>query len=161
MFSEVTASWNIRDSEIPEIWYCRVWAQCPFWGRRVTGLWNWGKVAELEMCKLIWVFAVVIEYFFTQHHLNWSDPCKSWCKSRAVGKREYLIIIFLISHWNHMLWPLIWTILTRRFWWGGHNICFYAELTKLSLIITKYSLLCRALKTCSIVKAIYMQSMPF
>ena len=27
----------------------------------------------------------------------------------------------------------------------GHNICFYAELKKLSLIITKYSLLSRTL----------------
>ena len=27
----------------------------------------------------------------------------------------------------------------------GHNICFYAELTNLSLIITKYSLLSTAL----------------
>ena len=46
------------------------------------------------------------------------------------------MIIFLISHQN-----LDETVQMR-----GHNICFYAELTKkVSLIITKYSLLSRAL----------------
>ena len=35
--------------------------------------------------------------------------------SRALDKREYLIMIFLISHQNRMLWPLIWTVSLR---WG-------------------------------------------
>ena len=48
--------------------------------------------------------------------------------SRALDKREYLMINFLISHRNHMLWSLIWTVLLR-----GHNIHFYAELTKIIL----------------------------
>ena len=28
------------------------------------------------------------------------------------------MISFLTSHWNHMLWPLIWTVSSRQFRWG-------------------------------------------
>ena len=58
---------------------------------------------------------------------------------RALDKREYLMIIFLISHRNHMLWPS-----SEPSHQDGsdefHNIRFYAEFTKLILIITIYSL---------------------
>ena len=47
---------------------------------------------------------------------------------RALDKREYLMIIrdnfFLISHRNHMLWPLIWTVSSRRFRWGVTTYVF-------------------------------------
>ena len=46
-------------------------------------------------------------------------------------------IIVLISHWNHMLWPLIWNVSLRQ--------VFVQNWQKLSLITTKYSLLSRAL----------------
>ena len=64
---------------------------------------------------------------------------------RALVKREYLMIFFLISHWNHMLWPLIWAVSLRRFRWRVRTLCFYAELPKLPLSITKFSLFSRAL----------------
>ena len=52
-------------------------------------------------------------------------------KARALDKREYQIIIFLSSHRNHnVVTPhlnrLIETVQMR-----GHNICFYAVLTKI------------------------------
>ena len=52
--------------------------------------------------------------------------------TRALDKRAYLMIIFLISHRHYMLWPLIWTVRMR-----GHNIWFHAEFTK---IIPNYHL---------------------
>ena len=61
-------------------------------------------------------------------------------------EREYLMIIFLISHRNHMLCPLIGTVSSRRFRWGVTTYVFMHTLQKLSLLITKYSLLSRALK---------------
>ena len=42
---------------------------------------------------------------------------------RALDKREYLMIIFLISHRNHNVVMMV----QMR----GHNIGFYAELTKI------------------------------
>ena len=60
---------------------------------------------------------------------------------RALDKREYLMILFLISHRNDMSWPLIWNVSSRRFRWGvgGHNIWFYAELTKIIPNTPSYS----------------------
>ena len=49
-------------------------------------------------------------------------------------------MIFLISQQNHMLCPHL-NRLNETVQIRGHNICFHAELTKLSLIIAKYSLL--------------------
>ena len=43
---------------------------------------------------------------------------------RALDKREYLMINFLISHQNYMMWPLIWTVSTRRFRWGVTTYVF-------------------------------------
>ena len=65
-------------------------------------------------------------------------------RGRALDEKEYLMIIFLISHPNHMLWPLIWTVSLRRFRWGVTTFILMQKL-RLSLIITKYSLLSRAL----------------
>ena len=51
-------------------------------------------------------------------------------KSRALDKREYLMIFFLISHQNYVVTPhlnrLIETVQMR-----GHKIYFYAELIKI------------------------------
>ena len=41
------------------------------------------------------------------------------------------MIIFLISHRNHMLWPIIWTVSSRRFRWGVTTYVFIAELMKI------------------------------
>ena len=70
-------------------------------------------------------------------------PKQVWW-NRAVGKRAHLMIIFLISHWNHMLWPLIWTVSSRRFRWGSQHMFLCRINKKLSFIITKYSHLSRA-----------------
>ena len=50
-------------------------------------------------------------------------------------------IIFLISHWNHMLWPFIWIVWSMQFRWEVTTYVFLQSWQKLSLIITKYSLL--------------------
>ena len=50
----------------------------------------------------------------------------------ALDKREYLVIHLLISHRNrHMLWPLIWTVLRRRFRWGVTTYGFMEILQKI------------------------------
>ena len=67
-------------------------------------------------------------------------------QSRAQDKRKYLMIIFLIAHQNYMLWSLIGTVSSRWFRWGVITYVFMQNWQKLSLIITKYSLLSRALK---------------
>ena len=47
-------------------------------------------------------------------------------------------LIFLISQWKHMLWPLIKTVSMRRFWWWVTTLCFKGVIWK---IIPKLSLL--------------------
>ena len=64
---------------------------------------------------------------------------------RALDKREYFDDNF--SHFSSK--PYVVTshlnCLVEMVQMRGHNMCFYAEITKLSLIITKFSLLSRAL----------------
>ena len=72
----------------------------------------------------------------------WVEEIDRTC--RALGKREYLMIVFLISHRKHMLWPLIWTVSSGQFRWGLTTL--FLCRSKLSQIITKYSLISRALE---------------
>ena len=76
---------------------------------------------------------------------------------KALDKREYLVICFLISHRNHYvvtphLNRLVETVQMRNI------ICFYAELTK---IITKYSLLSATLCSGKIVIECVLLAMAF
>ena len=50
------------------------------------------------------------------------------------------MIIFLISHWKHMMWPLIWTVSMRRLRRRVTTYVFMQNQQKFSLIIIKYSL---------------------
>ena len=50
---------------------------------------------------------------------------------RALNKREYLKIIFLISHRNHNVVTPHLKLLIEMVQVKGHNICFYEELTKI------------------------------
>ena len=75
-------------------------------------------------------FSSVKQYYFLPK-ASAVSKCKAKCQSRALDKREYLMIIFLIFHPNHMLSPLICTVSLRWRRWGGCNICLYAELTKI------------------------------
>ena len=50
---------------------------------------------------------------------------------RALGKRDFLMIIFLISHRNHIMWSPHLNHLDETVQMRGHNVCFYAELTKI------------------------------
>ena len=111
-----------------------------------------GKSADVS----IWAMSVHIHYLyyapindspFALHVFGSSDTeyVQSVTTPRALDKREYLMIIFLISHQNHILWPLIWTISLRRFRWGVTTYGFMPNKQKTMLIITKYSLLSIAL----------------
>ena len=53
----------------------------------------------------------------------WARRCQASYPVAVTG-------LVLISHQNHMLWPLIWTVSLRRFSWGV-TTCFYAKLTKI------------------------------
>ena len=69
----------------------------------------------------------------------------SFYSFRALDKRQYLMIFFLIfSTKPYVVTPHL-NCLNETVQMRGHNIWFYAELTKISLIISKYSLLSRAL----------------
>ena len=86
------------------------------------------KKWELLQCKSLSHFFIknigVFNNKIIQHLTSWPlnklvKLTKLWTTGpRALNKREYLVIIFLISHWNHMLWPLIWTISSKLFRWG-------------------------------------------
>ena len=64
---------------------------------------------------------------------------------RALDKKEYLMLIFFISHRSHMLWPFIWTVSLRWFRWGVTTYVSVQNYQKLSLIIIIYSFLFRAM----------------
>ena len=74
---------------------------------------------------IIWIYNRPGKVILQTSKLNTLD--------RARDTRKYLMIIFLISHRKHMLWPLIWTVPSRRFRWGVTIYFFYAELTKIIL----------------------------
>ena len=49
---------------------------------------------------------------------------------RALDKREYLMMNFLISSQSYVVTPHL-NHLVKMVQMRGHNICFYAELTKI------------------------------
>ena len=59
-------------------------------------------------------------------------------KHIALDKREYLMIMFLISQRNNVVVPHL-NCLVEAVQMMGHSICFYAELTK--IILTYHQLL--------------------
>ena len=105
---------------------------------------EWHTVERL-IKLLIWVYSVYsglpepIHRIFTGHWISYF---------RALGKKGYLIKIEdNLSYIS--LKPYVVTThlncLDETVKMRGHNMFFYAELTKLSLIIIKYSLLSKAL----------------
>ena len=105
---------------------------------------------QLVNLKIIWLIAdagwQVYNQLLQQILSIQFENCIKYCRHiedmhiRALDNREYLMIIFLISHWNHMLLPLVWAVSSRQFRWGVTIYVFMQKLKK-KIILNYHQLL--------------------
>ena len=77
-----------------------------------------------------------------------STPGDNFDQQHDIAKALVSDDNFSYFSWKPYVVPLIWTVSSIRFRWGVTTYIFMQNYRKLSLIITKYTLLSRALYSC-------------